>query len=110
LVAAPEDLAGAQEMLGRFLSPMVARDSFYCEEPEISAECSRQVAASQLFLCRTFAHAAAYSATTSVFVRFFEQRAEVLVKPRATVDLVVGGDASAGHPTPSRRRSATGRR
>ncbi|HEX3297203.1 MAG TPA: hypothetical protein VHR85_10350 [Nocardioides sp.] len=96
LVAAPEDLAGAQEMLGRFLSPMVARDSFYCEEPEISAECARQVAASQLFLCRTFAHAAAYSATTSVFVRFFEQRAEVLAAWQPQLSYLI--DVSAHEP------------
>ena len=62
----------------------------------ISAECARQVAASQLFLCRTFAHAAAYSATTSVFVRFFEQRAEALEALQPQLSYLI--DVSAHEP------------
>jgi hypothetical protein len=78
LVSAPEDLAAAQERLGRFLRPLVAFDSVFAGEPEISADSARQVTASQLFLCRAFAHAAALSPKTSVFVAFFDERAEVL--------------------------------
>ena len=78
LVSDPEDLAAAQERLGRFLRPLVAFDSTFLGEPEISADSARQVTASQLYLCRAFAQAAAGSAKTPMLVAFFEERAEVL--------------------------------
>lgn len=78
LVSAPEDLAAAQQCLGRFLRPLMAYDSAFAGEPEISADSARQVTASQLYLCRAFAQAAALSSKASMFVAFFTERAEVL--------------------------------
>lgn len=78
LVSGPEDLAAAQERLAAFLRPLWASDSAFIGEPEISAESARQVTASQLFLCRTFAHAARLTPETHTFVAFFTERAEVL--------------------------------
>lgn len=78
MVSTPADLAAAQRRLARFLKPMLASDAFYAEEPEITADCARQVTASQLFLCRAFAKAAGASGKTSVFEAFFTERAEVL--------------------------------
>jgi hypothetical protein len=78
LVSRPEDLAAAQNRLGRFLRPLVASDPWFAGEPEISSDSARQVTASQLFLCRAFAHAAALSPKTIMFVEFFTERAEIL--------------------------------
>ncbi|NYI47921.1 hypothetical protein BJ993_005067 [Nocardioides aromaticivorans] len=78
MVSTPADLAAAQQRLARFLRPMLASDAFYAGEPEITADSARQVTASQLYLCRTFAEAAAKSAKTSMFAAFFSGRAEVL--------------------------------
>lgn len=78
MVATPADLAAAQRRLARFLKPMLASDAFYAGEPEITADCARQVTASQLFLCRAFAQAAGASGKTSMFEAFFTERAEVL--------------------------------
>ena len=78
MVSTPSDLAAAQRRLARFLKPMLASDAFYAEEPEISADCARQVTASQLFLCRAFAKAAGASGKTSMFEAFFTERADVL--------------------------------
>lgn len=78
LVAIPEDLAAAQRRLSRFLRPMLATESTYAGEPEISADGARQVATSQLYLCRAFAQAACRSPTTASHAAFFNARAEVL--------------------------------
>lgn len=78
MVGTPSDLAAAQRRLARFLRPMIASDAFYAEEPEITADCARQVTASQLYLCRAFAEAAGRSGKTSMFAAFFTERAEVL--------------------------------
>ena len=78
LVSTPSDLAAAQQRLARFLRPMLASDSFYADEPEITADSARQVTASQLYLCRAFAAAASQSSKTSMFAAFFNERAEVL--------------------------------
>ncbi|ABM10551.1 hypothetical protein [Paenarthrobacter aurescens] len=78
LVSTPSDLAAAQQRLARFLRPMVASDSFYAGEPEISADSARQVTASQLYLCRAFAAAASQSPKTATLAAFFNERAEVL--------------------------------
>lgn len=86
LVAAPEDLAAAQERLARFLRPLHATNVTFKGEPEISADSARQVVASQLHLCRIFAEMAARSAKTSTFEAFFSERAEVLaaLQPQAS--------------------------
>jgi len=78
LVAAPEDLAAAQERLATFLRPLITSDSAYMGEPEISADSARQLTASQLHLCRVFANMAARSPKTQSFVEFFNERAQVL--------------------------------
>jgi len=84
LVGGPEDLAGAQRRLARFLKPMMANDVFFDDEPEITADAARQVTASQLYLCRVFAKAAEQSPKTSGLAAFFAERAEVLeeLQPR----------------------------
>ncbi|MCX6398400.1 MAG: hypothetical protein NTX33_00520 [Propionibacteriales bacterium] len=78
MVSAPTDLAVAQQRLAGFLRPLSANDVFYFEKPEITADCARQIVASQLYLCRTFAKAAGESSKTTVFVSFFDERAEIL--------------------------------
>lgn len=78
MVSTPADLAAAQQRLARFLRPMMASDAFYAGGPQITADAVRQVTASQLYLCRAFATAAAASPTTSMFAAFFTERAEVL--------------------------------
>lgn len=84
LVTGPEDLAVAQRRLARFLKPMMANDAFYDDEPEITSDAARQVTASQLFLCRVFAEAAARSPKTRTLAAFFTERAAVLeeLQPR----------------------------
>ncbi len=101
MVSAPADLAAAQRRLARFLTPMLASDAFYAEEPEITADCARQVTASQLFLCRAFAKAAGASGKTSMFEAFFTERAEVLesLQPQISHLADVRGD-----PEPNMRR------
>jgi hypothetical protein len=86
LVSVPEDLAAAQERLGTFLRPMIAFDSAFSGEPEVSADSARQLTASQLHLCRVFSTMAARSPKTVVFVPFFNERAEVLeaLQPQVT--------------------------
>ena len=78
LVSGPEDLAAAQERLATFLRPMVAYDSAFSGDPEVSADSARQLTASQLYLCRVFAGMAARCPKTATFVSFFDARAEVL--------------------------------
>lgn len=94
MVSTPADLAAAQRRLARFLKPMLASDAFYAEEPEITADCARQVTASQLFLCRAFAKAAGASGKTSMFEAFFTERAEVLesLQPQISHLAEVRGD------------------
>lgn len=78
LVSTSDDLAAAQQRLARFLRPLHASDAFYADQPEITADSARQVAASQLYLCRAFAKAAGQSAKTTMFAALFEERAELL--------------------------------
>lgn len=100
-VAAPEDLVAGQRRLSRFLLPTTGPDiEFGLEEPDISADCARQVTASQLFLCRAFAEAAASSPETRSLAGFFEERAEVLDGLQPQLAYLV--DASNG-PEPSMR-------
>jgi hypothetical protein len=77
-VAAPEDLAAAQDRLAGFLRPFNTLDPLYSGEPQISADSARHITASQLHLCRVFAEMAARSPRTAVFVSFFGERAEIL--------------------------------
>lgn len=86
LVSVPEDLAAAQERLATYLRPMVAFDSAFSGEPEISADSARQVIASQLHLCRVFADMATRSPKTVMFAPFFNERAGVLeaLQPKVT--------------------------
>lgn len=101
-VAAPEDLVAGQRRLSRFLLPMEGPDiEFGLEEPDISADCARQVTASQLFLCRAFAEAAASTPATRSLAGFFEERAEVLDTLQPQLAYLV--DASDG-PDPNQRR------
>jgi len=96
LVGGPEDLAPAQRRLARFLKPTMAGDAFFDDEPEITADAARQVTASQLYLCRTFAQAAEASPKTRGLAAFFIERAEVLeeLQPRIAhlVDVADGRD------------------
>lgn len=78
MVSAPTDLAAAQRRLAQFLRPLSASNAFYAGQPEISADCVRQITSSQLGLCRSFAKAARRAARTSSFEAFFAERAEVL--------------------------------
>jgi hypothetical protein len=78
MVSAPTDLAAAQRRLAQFLRPLSASDAFYTGQPEISADCARQITSSQLGLCRSFAKAAMRAARTSDFQAFFAERAEIL--------------------------------
>ncbi|RHW29016.1 hypothetical protein D0Z08_00890 [Nocardioides immobilis] len=57
---------------------MVAFDSAFSGEPEVSADSARQLTASQLHLCRVFSKMAARAPKTATFVSFFDARGEVL--------------------------------
>lgn len=100
LVSSPGDLAEAQRLLARFLRPLLGWDTAYDGEPEISADCARHVTASQLYLCRAFADASTDSPKTKVFIRFFQDCAEVLEALQPQLSYLA--DVT-GHPTNMRR-------